>query len=273
MKRRTLTQIDSPALAAARAYAADQISHIIKYADHNLNGRSDDKIKNSQSLFRDAFISTFVSLYPNNLLRDALLDSGAITEDEHFNFSNVHLNLPADATRKVFMSFDAYSTLYNMSEKRVTGFVFWEVNTYLTNQNDARRKFVNYGLDRIDFIRKGLEETESEWAEVRFFYVILADLDDYNKAGIKAIAEKKGINVVFIDYGAIKDILDKLAIEMLVTTEKTADAWRLFVEHLEEAGIDLSDIIEVYAVKKPAPKTEIVVKAEIPVEQAEIPVV
>ncbi len=262
--RRTLHQITSDRAAQARAFVADYFEHVVEYAENNLSGNVEMKIHDRRSLHLDALISTFVSMYPNNLLRDALLDAGVINESEYFNFSNVHVNLPADVEQKIFISFDAYSTIIDADKKKISALVFWEINTR-RERYSAKKKFIDYGLDRIDFIRQGMRDRGTEVE--KYIYVIVAPLDDYDKAGIKAEAEKKGIIVVFIDYDALREVLLRTFIEVLAAT-KNVDDWRIFVEQLEEAGIKLADVIDVHA-----PKTTIVVDEIEVTEAAEIPAV
>jgi len=241
--RRTATQITSDRTAEARAFVAEHFAHVINYAEKNLNTRSDDKVFDYKALIRDAVISTFVSMYMNSLLSDALLDNNVISESEYVNFSNVHLNLPADATQKIFLSFDAYATVYNAEKKAVTGLIFVEVNTR-NEKYGVKRKFINYGLDRIELIKRGLLEAGRNVE--KFVYVIVAPLDKYDRAGIKAVADDYNTTVVFIDYSLLEEIFDRLGAEVFVTNKNRTDVFRMFIEQLESYELTLDDVIEVY---------------------------
>jgi len=256
--RRTQRQITSDRAAAARDFTADYFEHVVDYAQNNLSGNVESKIHDRRSLYLDANISTFVSMYPNNLLRDALMCSGVINESEYFNFSNVHVNLPADVKQKIFLSFDAYSTIIDTEKKKISALVLWEINTR-RERFSAKKKFINYGLDRVDFIRHGMRDRGTDVE--KYIYVILAPLDDYDKAGIAVEAKKKDIIVVFIDYNALREVFLRTFIEVLAAT-KNVDDWRIFMEHLEDAGINLSDVIEVVSREKII--EEIVVGSEEP---------
>jgi len=269
--RRTLRQITSDRAAPARNMTGTHFIQIIDYAQTNLNGRSDDKIHDAMSLIEDAVISTFVSIFTNNLLRERLHRAGVIDEIEYINFSNVHVNLPASVEEKIFISFDAYSTVFNPERRRVTTLILWEINTRI-NKYDVKRKFVNFGLDRVHFVRKSINEVKEalnkENIEVEnFVYVVLAPLDRYDVAGLAAVAEEKNITFIFIDYNKLEDVFDRTVIEAYITKrkKKRPDIWRIFSEHLEGAGLTLDDVIEVY-VPQPAPT----VVDEVP-EHVEIP--
>ncbi|WP_297072951.1 hypothetical protein [Thermococcus sp.] len=227
--RKSERQIFVESLHDARVKSARVIEQFMKYATRNLNARIENANVDIAAAMRDAVISTLFSFYQNFFFTEKFKQAGIMKESEFINFSQVHFNFPADEIEKIFLSFDFYATIYDPEQKRVTGLVLGEINTY---GGSARQKYVSFGLDRIQFLRRGLAEAGSEYKNVKFVYVIIADVSDYDKHALESYAREKGISLVIVPYSPLKSVFDAVAVRVFSTNQKKLDVFKLFIEEL-----------------------------------------
>ena len=233
--RKTERQIFVESLHDARVKSARLVEQFMKYASRNLNARIENANVDIAAAMRDAVISTIFSFYQNFFFSTKFKEAGIMKESEFINFSNVHFNFPASETEKIFLSFDFYATIYDPEQKRVSGLILGEINTY---GGSARQKYLSFGLDRIQFLRRGLAEAGSEYKDVKFVYVIVADVSDYDKHALESYAREKGISLVIVPYTPLKSVFDAVAVRVFSTNQKKLDVFKLFIEELVAALSD-----------------------------------